>query len=322
MSILLSIFGADPASLSFDLGKLNEGTPQLILIAVPFMVFFTAIEIFISFKQERKYYETKETVGSVLVGVGNLVVSAFVNMALILLVVWIWKLVPWRMELNWWTFIPCYIIFDFCSYWAHRASHSNRFLWATHIAHHSGEKYNLAVSFRLSWVQHLKTPFFVPAMLCGFHPYVFFVSSQVAVLFQFWVHTEYIKKLPIIDFFFAAPSNHRVHHGTQPQYIDKNYAATFIIWDRIFKTFEPEGEKVIYGLTTNIGKKANPFHINFHEYGEIWKDMKSAKGFKMKWFYFMASPTKVGQYKEAQEIAAAKTQELVNAQPATQETVA
>jgi sterol desaturase/sphingolipid hydroxylase (fatty acid hydroxylase superfamily) len=322
MSLLLNIFGADPNSLPYDLGKIQDGTPPIILFAVPAMVLFTAIEIFISFKQERKYYETKETIGSVLVGVGNLVISAFMNMALILLVVWIWKLVPWRMELNWWTFIPCYIIFDFCSYWAHRASHSNRFLWATHIAHHSGEKYNLAVSFRLSWVQHLKTPFFVPCMLFGFHPYVFFVSSQIAVLFQFWVHTEYIKKLPIIDFFFAAPSNHRVHHGTQPQYIDKNYAATFIIWDRIFKTFEPEGEKVIYGLTTNIDKKANPFHINFHEYGEIWRDMQSTKSLKMKWFYLMASPTKVGQYKEAQEIAAAKAKELVSSQETIKEPVA
>lgn len=315
MSVLLNLFGADPNSLSYDLGKLSEGTPQLIYFAVPFMVFFTAIEVFISYRQERKYYETKETIGSVLVGLGNLVVSGVVNMGLILLVVWIWKMVPWRMELNWWTFIPCYIIFDFCSYWAHRASHTNRFLWATHIAHHSGEKYNLAVSFRLSWVQHLKTPFFVPAMLCGFHPYVFFVSSQIAVLFQFWVHTEYIGKLPIIDYIFAAPSNHRVHHGTQPQYIDKNYAATFIIWDRIFGTFEPEGEKVIYGLTTNIDKKANPFHINFHEYGEIWKDMKSAKTFKDKMFYLMASPTKIGRKKEAEELAAkAQAQALEQSQ--------
>lgn len=313
MSVLLGFFGVDPNSLPYDLGVLKDNTPPILVYAVPAMVLFTAIEIFISFRQERKYYATKETIGSVLVGVGNLVVSAFINLALILLVVWIWKTVPWRMGLNWWTFIPCYIIFDFCSYWAHRASHSNRFLWATHIAHHSGEKYNLAVSFRLSWVQHLKTPFFVPAMLCGFHPFVFFVSSQIAVLFQFWVHTEYIKKLPIIDFFFAAPSNHRVHHGVQPQYIDKNYAATFIIWDRIFGTFEPEGEKVIYGLTTNIAKKANPFHINFHEYFEMVRDMKTVKGFKKKMFFLMASPTKIGQMKEAQEIAAAKAKELINA---------
>jgi sterol desaturase/sphingolipid hydroxylase (fatty acid hydroxylase superfamily) len=312
MSLFLSIFGADPNSLPYDLGRIQENTPPIILFAVPAMVLFTAIEIFVSFKQERKYYETKETIGSFLVGAGNLVVSAFVNMALILLVVWIWKTVPWRMELNWWTFIPCYIIFDFCSYWAHRFSHENRFLWATHIAHHSGEKYNLAVSFRLSWVQHLKTPFFVPAMLFGFHPYVFFVSSQIAVLFQFWVHTEYIRRIPIIDLIFATPSNHRVHHGTQEQYIDKNYGATFIFWDKMFGTFEPEGEKVIYGITTNIKDKANPFSINFHEYVDMFKDVTKAKGFKNKWKMLFGSPYQIMLAKNKAAEAEAKAKQIVH----------
>ncbi len=322
MSLLLNIFGADPNSLPYNLGVLKANTPPILFYAVPAMVFFTAIEVFISFRQERKYYDTKETIGSVLVGIGNLLISLVVNLGLILLVVWIWKMVPWRMELNWWTFIPCYIIFDFCSYWAHRYSHENRFLWATHVAHHSGEKYNLAVSFRLSWIQHFKTPFFIPAMICGFHPYVFFVSSQVAVLFQFWVHTEYIKKLPIIDFIFAAPSNHRVHHGTQEQYIDKNYGATFIIWDRIFGTFEPEGEKVIYGLTTNIPNKANPFYINFHEPIDIIKDVRKAKGLKKKLYMIFGSPYKIMLEKNAEAEAAAKAKEMLNATPAEKEPVA
>lgn len=322
MSVLLSLFGADPNSLPYNLGVLKDGTPPIIVYAVPLMVIFTAIEIFVSFKQDKKYYETKETIGSVLVGVGNLLVSAVVNTFLILFVVWIWKLVPWRMELNWWTFIPCYIIYDFCSYWAHRISHENRFFWATHVAHHSGEKYNLAVSFRLSWVQHIKTMFFVPTMLCGFHPYVFFVTNQFAVLFQFWVHTEYIKKLPIIDYFFATPSNHRVHHGTQEQYIDKNYAATFIIWDRIFGTYEPEGEPVIYGLTTNIKNKANPFYINFHEYIDIYKDVRAAKGFKNKMHMLFGSPYKIMLEKIAAAEAAEKAKQLVQSPVNEKESVA
>lgn len=299
MSVFLGLFGADPNSLPYDLGVLREGTPPIIVFAVPVMVFFTALEMIVSYFQHRKMYETKETIGSITVGLGNLVVSFFVNMALILFVVWVWKILPWRMELNWWTLIPAYIIYDFCSYWAHRISHEKRFWWATHIAHHSGENYNLAVSFRLSWVQHLKTIFFVPTMLFGFHPFVFFVTNQMAVLFQFWVHTEYIKKLPIIDYIFATPSNHRVHHGSQEQYIDKNYGATFIIWDRMFGTYEPEGEKVIYGLTTNITNKANPFYINFHEYVDMFRDIKNAKTWKEKWFYFWGSPYQVMLKKKA-----------------------
>jgi sterol desaturase/sphingolipid hydroxylase (fatty acid hydroxylase superfamily) len=300
MEVILGLFGADPSSLPYDLGKLKDGTPPIIVYAVPFMLFFTILEIIVSYFQHRHYYSKDETIGSIGVGVGNLLVSAIINLALILFVVWVWKLVPWRMELNWWTFIPAYIIYDFCSYWAHRISHEQRFWWATHVAHHSGEYYNLAVSFRLSWVQHLKILFFLPTILCGFHPFVFFVTNQVAVLFQFWVHTEYIRKIhPVVEYIFATPSNHRVHHGSQEKYLDKNYGATFIIWDRMFGTYQPEEEQVIYGLTTNIEHKANPFYINFHEYKDMWLDVKNATSWKKKWFYIFGSPTQIMLEKKA-----------------------
>lgn len=203
----------------------------------------------------------------------------------------------------WWTLIPCYVFWDFCSYWAHRASHSQRFWWATHVVHHSGEKYNLTVSFRLSWVQHIKIVFFLPAMLMGFHPIIIFVTNQIAVLFQFWVHTEYIRKLhPVIEYIFATPSNHRVHHGSQEQYIDRNFGATFIIWDRMFGTYEPERDRVKYGLTTNIKHKANPLYINFHEYKEIWNDFKAAKTAKDKFYVVFGSPIKIDQEKKRKKI--------------------
>jgi len=291
--VILSLFGADkiPTDLVHEVAK---NAPNIIVWAVPFMIFFAALEILISYLQDRKYYEKKETIGSVLVGLGNLGVSAAIKVVLLYLAVWIYNAIPWRMELQWWTVIPCYIIFDICSYWAHRASHQQRFWWAAHAAHHSGEHYNLTVSFRLSWVQNIKIIFFLPVALIGFHPIVFFVASQVAVLFQFWVHTEYIRKLPKwVEYVFATPSNHRVHHGTQEQYIDKNYAATFIIWDRIWGTYEPEVEKVTYGITTNIDHKANPFHINFHEYKDMWKDVKKAKTLRRKLFFIFGSPVKI-----------------------------
>lgn len=290
---LLSLFGADkiPMDLIHDVEK---QAPNLILWAVPFMVFFSALEIIISYLQDRKYYEKKETIGSVLVGVGNLVVSAAIKVVFLYLVVIVYNFIPWRMSLNWWTLLPCYVLYDLCSYWAHRISHEQRFWWATHVAHHSGEHYNLTVSFRLSWVQHIKIIFFMPLVLVGFHPVIFFVTNQIAVLFQFWVHTEYIRKCPKwVEYIFATPSNHRVHHGSQEQYIDKNYGATFIFWDRIWKTYEPEGEKVIYGITTNIGNKANPFHINFHEYKDMVADVRKAQGLKRKMFFIFGSPVKI-----------------------------
>jgi sterol desaturase/sphingolipid hydroxylase (fatty acid hydroxylase superfamily) len=166
------------------------------------------------------------------------------------------------------------------------------------VAHHSGEYYNLAVSFRLSWVQHLKIIFMLPSLLVGFHPIIYFITNQIAVLFQFWVHTEYIRKLhPAIEFIFATPSNHRVHHGSQDEYLDKNYGATFIIWDRMFGTYQKEEAPVKYGLTTPISNKANPFYINFHEYMDMWKDVKAAKGWRKKLYYIFGSPAQIAKEK-------------------------
>lgn len=294
----LSLFGAPKISLDL-IDQISKNSPNIIVWAIPFMFFFAILEIYMSYKQHRNYYDTKETIGSTLVGLGNLGVNILLKTALLLLIVWIYNLIPWRMELNWWTFLPCYIIFDFCSYWAHRVSHQQRFFWATHVTHHSGENYNLTTSFRLSWTQNIKIIFFLPTALIGFHPIIVFAVSQAAVLFQFWVHTEYIRKLPHwIEYVFATPSNHRVHHGSQDKYIDKNFGATFVLWDRMFGTYQAEEEQVAYGITKEITKKTNPIYLNFHEYYDIWDDIKSTKSFRKKLFYIFGSPGKVAREKK------------------------
>jgi len=293
----MGLFGADKIDISTI--NIEAETPNIILYAAPAMFIFSLIEILFSYYQKRQYYEKKETIGSVLVGLGNLGINILIKGFLMMPIIWIYNAIPWRMEFSWWTFLPCYIIYDFASYWAHRISHEQRFWWATHVVHHSGETYNLTTSFRLSWVQNLKIIFFLPVMLFGFHPIIFFITNQIAVLFQFWVHTEYIKKLPAwVEYIFATPSNHRVHHGSQEQYIDKNYGATFIIFDRIFGTYEPEVEKVQYGITTNITNKANPFYINFHEYKDMFNDFKNAKGLKKKFWFIFGSPIAIDMEKK------------------------
>jgi sterol desaturase/sphingolipid hydroxylase (fatty acid hydroxylase superfamily) len=293
----MSLFGAPPIPME-DVYALEANAPDLIVYAVPVMLFFTLLEYGVSFWQNRRYYDNRELMGSIGVGLGNLVVSGLLKTILIFFVIWLYNQLPWRMSLNWWTFIPCYVFYDFCSYWAHRISHEQRFWWATHVAHHSGEYYNLAVSFRLSWVQHLKIIFMLPSLLVGFHPIIYFITNQIAVLFQFWVHTEYIRKLhPAIEFIFATPSNHRVHHGSQDEYLDKNYGATFIIWDRMFGTYQKEEAPVKYGLTTPISNKANPFYINFHEYMDMWKDVKAAKSWRKKLYYIFGSPAEIAKEK-------------------------
>lgn len=292
---LFFIFGADKIAWA-SITDVQNSAPEIIIWSIPAMFFFVLLEMFVSHRQNKQYYDKKETLGSVLVGLGNILISTWIKVILFYIAVWIYNLVPWRMEFNWWTLIPCYIIFDFCSYWAHNISHRQRFWWATHVAHHSGEHYNLSVSFRLSWVQYLKIIFLFPVPLLGFHPIIFFVTNQIAILFQFWIHTEYIRRLPrVIEYIFVTPSSHRVHHGSQPKYINKNYGATFIIWDRIFKTFQEEEEKVVYGITENISKKANPIHINFHEYANILRDVRKAKGWRMKLFFIFGNPEAISK---------------------------
>lgn len=295
---LSSLFGAPEIPLTL-IDELNNKAPNIIVWAAPVMFFFVILEWYISYRQSRHLYEKKETMASIFVGIGNVIINLALKLTLFYGIVWLYNMLPWRMEYNWWTFLPCYIIFDFCSYWAHRISHQQRFWWATHVVHHSGENYNLTVSFRLSWVQHFKLIFFVPVALMGFHPVIFFVVNQIAVLFQFWVHTEYIRRLhPVIEFIFATPSNHRVHHGSQEKYINKNYGASFIIWDRMFGTYQKEEEQVEYGLTHKLEHKGDPIYINFHEYIDMWKDIKKAKSFKKKMFYLFGDPVDIAREKK------------------------
>lgn len=281
------------------MNEIVENTPNIIIWAAPFMFLFVLIEWYISKKQSHNLYDKKDTLGSICVGVGNVLINTLLKVSMFYLVILIYNFIPWRMHLNWWTIIPCYLIFDLSSYWSHRISHQQRFWWATHVVHHSSENYNLTVSFRLSWMQNLKLIFFIPVMVISFHPIIFFVTSQIAVLFQFWVHTEYIRRMhPIIEFLFATPSNHRVHHGSQEKYINKNYGATFIFWDRLFGTYQKEEEQAEYGITNNIENKANPLHLNFHEYIDMWKDVKAAKGLRKKLFFVFGDPIEIAVQKK------------------------
>ena len=295
----INVFGAEKIPFE-EITDLESRSPNIIVYALPAVAFFTIFEIAASYLLNKDNYDKKETLGSLLVGIGNLFVNLGLKLALLYGAVWIYNLVPWRMEFNWWTLIPCFILYDLCSYWSHRISHFNRFFWATHVVHHSSEHFNLTVSFRQSCVQHFKLIFFIPLAFAGFHPIIFFVSGQLSVLYQFWIHTEHIKKLhPVIEYIFVTPSHHRVHHGSQQKYLDMNFAATFIIWDRIFGTFIEEDERPIYGLTTGIEKKVDPIYLNFHEYYDIIEDIRKAKTLKEKLFFLTASPAKISRFKKA-----------------------
>lgn len=294
-------FGSPKISYS-NITEIERGSSDIIVYAIPVMAFFTFLEIWHCWKHEKKVYNTKEALGSLFVGLGNVGLSLLIKVGLIYATVFVYNLVPWRMPLNWWTIIPCIIIYDFCSYWAHRISHFNRFFWATHVVHHTAEHYNLTVSFRLSWVQHFKIIFFLPLALAGFHPVIFFIVHQIGVLFQFWQHTEQIKKLPpFLEWLIVTPSNHRVHHGSDEKYLDKNFGVIFILWDRLLGTYEPEKEKPTYGTVSKIENSLNPLYLNFHEYKDMVHDVKKAPTFKQKLFYLFGSPAAIAKRKITQK---------------------
>lgn len=272
------MFEKEPYTLE-QLLQLDFNT--FIWIAAPILILLVALEWIYSYRKKIKSYETKDFFASLSVGVGNLALNGLQKVGLYTIILFFYNLVPWGIPHTWWSYLLCFLALDFFRYWAHRIAHEQRFLWTTHVVHHSSTKYNLSVSFRLSWIQNIKIVFFLPVIMMGFHPVVFFITHQIEVLYQFWIHTEYIKKLPKpVEYIFTTPSHHRVHHGINEEYIDKNYGSTLIIWDRIFGTFQPEVEKPIYGITIPVNSY-NPVYLVFHDVidlaKELWKVRLSPK---------------------------------------------
>lgn len=279
---------------------LQMDLPPIIIYAAPVFFICVAIEWVISIRRQQKVYDHKDFFAATTIGLINVLVNTLTKAFTFGAILFAYNLVPWSIPATWWSFIACFFVLDFCRYWAHRVSHEQRFWWASHVTHHSSEQYNFSVSFRLSWVQQMKIIFFLPVALMGFHPLVFFVCHQIAVVYQFWLHTQLINKTPAwVEFFFVTPSHHRVHHGTNEQYLDRNYGSTFIIWDRIFGSFEPEVEKPVYGITNPVNSY-NPVYLVFHEYIALVKDLRRARSARQVYQILFSGPgTDVFKEKEA-----------------------
>ncbi len=276
----------------------SQPASHVIIMAVPVMLFLVALEYYVSYRQKKNYYDAMDTLSAAGVGIGNIFVSLLIKAVNFGIILFFYNMVPWSIPFTWWSFILCIVAIDFMRYWAHRFTHENRFGWATHVTHHSSEHYNWSVSFRLGWTQYFKIIFFIPVALMGFHPVVFFISHQIEVLYQFWIHTEFINKLPKpIEFIFTTPSHHRVHHGKNHDYMDKNYGSTFIIWDRMFGTFEPETERPVYGIT-DPPNSYNPVYLVFHEWIDIVKDVRDSSSLREAFDMVFARPSRLAGYKE------------------------
>jgi len=222
-------------------------------------------------------YTARDTAASLAMGLGNVALSGGSKLLALALWTWLYELAPWHLPSVWWTWVLLLFAEDLCYYAFHRASHEVRFFWAAHINHHSSTHYNLSTALRQSWTTPLTTlPFWLPLPLCGFAPWMIITQQAISLLYQDWLHTEAIDRLGPLEAVLNTPSHHRVHHGANPEYLDRNHAGIFIIWDRLFGTFEPERAPVRYGLTTNL-TSYNPLVIAFHEWIAIARDVARAR---------------------------------------------
>jgi len=265
--------------------------PQIIVLATPVFLLLIGIEFLIGLKRGRNTYRLNDALNSIGLGVMSQIAGVFSA----LFTVAIYTVAFEHMSL--WQFsarepavwVAGLVLYDFCYYWVHRFGHTVALMWAAHVVHHQSEDYNLSTALRqtssgwlVSWI------FYLPMAVLGFPPLVFGVVALVDLLYQYWVHTQQIGQLGWFDRWLCAPSNHRVHHAVNDKYLDKNYGGIFIVWDRLFGSFEPEDDAVpcVYGTRGPL-RSWNPLWANLHSYAEIAKDSWRARawGDKLRvWF--------------------------------------
>ena len=254
------------------------------VIAIPIYFLLIGFEFIVLRLKKHKSYRLKDAMTNINCGVVSQITGAFLLVTLFSAYTLIEeKFGFFNIPIVWWAFPLAFVFFDFMYYWAHRLSHEINLFWGGHSVHHQSEEYNLSVALRQSSTQILWTfLFYLPLALAGIDPIVFITSQGLNLVYQFWIHTESIKKMPRwFEFIFNTPSHHRVHHARNPKYIDKNHAGTLIIWDRLFKTFEKEDELPHYGITKPL-KSWNPVWANFAHYSAILSDLKRVPSVKDK----------------------------------------
>jgi sterol desaturase/sphingolipid hydroxylase (fatty acid hydroxylase superfamily) len=251
--------------------------PDLILYAIPLFVVTVIAEGIVIARKKPQGYAIKDALASISMGLGNVGIGFISKLLVAFVITFLYDNARLAtLPFSWWTWLLILIADDFCYYWTHRIGHESRLFWASHIVHHSSQKYNLSTALRQTWTGGFFTfIFYLGLPILGFHPVMIFTQMSISLLYQYWIHTELIDKLPKwFEAVFNTPSHHRVHHGSNPIYLDRNYAGIFIVWDRMFGSFQPElrHEKVTYGLTSNI-HSYNPVYIAFHEWIGLGKDL-------------------------------------------------
>ena len=266
---------------------------DIYLYGVPIVLTLIAAEVIYSSINNLGYYKLKDSLTGFGLLFGNVSVSLLTKSSIFFfsLFLYQYKIVTINELLPaWLVWSLTFVLIDFIYYWYHRCSHRIRFLWAVHMNHHSSEEMNFTVALRQAWFGPLtKVPFFAVMPLIGFDPIITAVAGAVSTLYGFLTHTQWINKLSFLENVFITPSHHRVHHGSNEVYIDKNYGNLLIIWDKLFGTYAAEQEKVKYGIRENVNT-FNPLKITFMLWHSMYKDFKKSKGIKSKLLSFFGAP--------------------------------
>ncbi|PJZ66766.1 sterol desaturase [Leptospira wolffii] len=265
---------------------------NIIELLTPVFFVLVLVEVFFSIFNSKDLYRFKDSVNNLSAGVFMQVFTVFITLGLMAVYTWIYS----RFGIfnisndSWIGWVLCFILADFFYYWYHRYGHEINIFWASHVAHHQSEDYNFTVALRQGVTQNtFSLPFYLPLAFLGFPPIMFMLCIQINFAYQFWLHTRAIPKLGIIEWVFNTPSQHRVHHGRNPKYIDKNYAGTFSVWDRMFGSFKEEEEEPIFGIVKPM-QTWSPLWAQFHYFEELILMSLQTKSWKNKFLVWVKPP--------------------------------
>ncbi len=246
-----------------------------IILSIPVYFLLIGIELVVQFVADRKLYRLPDALTNISCGITQQLSGIFLKVLGVGAYTYLFTYFSLtEIPVVWWSWILLFVAADFCYYWAHRMSHEINLFWGGHVVHHQSEDYNFSVALRQGSFQIIWTfGFYLPLAIIGFDPVQFVIASALVTVYQFWIHTETIGKLGWIEYILNTPSHHRVHHGRDPKYIDRNHAGVFIVWDRMFGTFQEEEEKPVYGITSP-SKSWNPVWLNLEHYYKMAVDMR------------------------------------------------
>jgi alkylglycerol monooxygenase len=302
-----------PVDAAFEASRYcaKAASLNLIVLAIPVFFLLIVIELVWAWRAEKPFYRLNDAVNDLSCGILEQVAGVFLKTALFagyLLIYERYRLleIGTSSAAAW---VLCWLGVDFFYYWFHRMSHEVNAGWAAHIVHHQSEEMNLAVALRQSVFQGaMSWMFYLPLALVGFPPAMFLLVSSLNTLYQFWIHTRAIGKLGPLEWVLNTPSHHRVHHGRNPKYIDRNHAGSLIVWDRMFGTFQAEEEEPVYGITKPL-ESLNPVWANFHYWAELARQARRATrpfdGLRVFWKAPGWRPEELGGFEPAPEVDAA-----------------